>query len=146
MNQSNPSKPIKILDYLYLGNFDAADYSNLKDYNISAVVCLTSDSHEYPEDINLYHIDNISENLDPNSFNIFQLQDAIKFIDNEIKNKNNILVHCMLGSSRSPTVIIAYVMKSLKMTVTEACLFVKQKAPHINPTFMDLLDEWQTYL
>lgn len=138
----SPDNPIKIVDNLYLGNFTAAIYDNLKKNNISAVVCLTNDCHLYPKDVELFHIDDISENLDADSFSIEKLQDAVSFIGQQIDKHSSVLVHCMAGSSRSPTVIIAYLIKAKGYTVSEACTFVKSKAHHINPTFMDLLEEY----
>jgi protein-tyrosine phosphatase len=134
--------PIKIIDNLYLGNFTAAIYDNLKKNNIAAVVCLSNDSHLYPKEVKLFHIDDISDNLDPDSFDIEKLQNAISFIEQEINKHHAVLVHCMAGISRSPTVIIAYLIKAKGCTVSEACNFVKSKANHINPTFMDLLEQY----
>lgn len=137
-----PDEPIKIVDNLYLGNFTAANYDNLKKNDISSVVCLTSDSHEYSDDIELFHIHDISENLDAETFSLDKLESAVEFIEQQVAKNHNVIVHCMAGSSRSPTVIIAYVMKITGLTVNESCNFVKKKAGHINPTFMDLLDEY----
>lgn len=135
-------KPIEIMQHLYLGDFGVAEYSNLKKYNIDSVLCLTSDSHQYNKDINLYHVDDICDSLNPDTFDVFKLEDAVKFIESEIAKNHNVLVHCMQGSSRSPTAIIAYVLKHSDYNVNEACQFVRKKAPHINPTFMSLLDEY----
>lgn len=140
-------KPIKILDQLYLGNFNSARHNNLLEYKISAVVCLTNDSHDYPNsDIDLFHIDNISENLNEADFSLDKLLAAVEFIDNHIKSGEKVLVHCQVGASRSPTVIIAYVMKVKNMNVEQAKMFVHSKAPHINPTFNDLLMQYYYYL
>ncbi|PRD30043.1 UNVERIFIED_CONTAM: Dual specificity protein phosphatase 16 [Trichonephila clavipes] len=46
-----------------------------------------------------------------------------------------VLVHCLAGISRSATVAIAYVMKTLKMTSDEAYRYVKSKRVTISPNF-----------
>ncbi|KAI7866424.1 protein-tyrosine phosphatase-like protein [Spinellus fusiger] len=44
-----------------------------------------------------------------------------------------ILVHCQCGVARSATVIIAYVMKTLRLPLQEAYEYVKARAPAISP-------------
>lgn len=137
-----PCKPIKINDHVYLGSFDAASYSNLKEFNITAVVCLANDSHIYSDDINLYHINDICNDLSSDSFTLNKLEKGVEFIEQQVDAGVNVLVHCVAGSSRSPTLIIAYLIKSKKMSVLDACMFVRERASHINPTYMDLLDQY----
>ena len=45
------------------------------------------------------------------------------------------LVHCLAGISRSPTVAIAYVMRHLQMTFDDAFRYVKSKRSSISPNF-----------
>ncbi len=139
-------KPIEIDNHIYLGSFDVAGYSTIKAMNITAVVCLANESHIYPDDINLYHINDISNDLSSDSFTLDKLLRGVAFIEQQTSVGKNVLVHCVAGSSRSPTLIIAYFIKTRGMTVTEACKFVQSKASHINPTYMDLLNQYYYYL
>lgn len=141
-----PDVPIKIIDNLYLGNFNAANYNVLKKNGITSVVCLTVQSNIYEGDINLLHINDISETLAEESYTLDKLLKAIKFIDQEIKNGHKVLVHCKAGASRSPTAILGYLMYSQRMSPQEAYDFLIKKAQHINPTFMRLLGELKEYL
>ncbi len=141
-----PDVPVKIIDNLYLGNFNAANYNVLKKYGITSVVCLTIHSNVYEGDINLLHINDISETLAEESFTLDKLLKAIKFIDQELKSGHKVLVHCKAGASRSPTAILGYLMYSQNMSAQEAYDFLIKKAQHINPTFMGLLDELYNYL
>ncbi|MBP9722593.1 MAG: dual specificity protein phosphatase family protein [Gammaproteobacteria bacterium] len=141
-----PDIPIKITDNLYLGNFNAASYSLLKKYNIVAVVCLTHYAQPYTPDINLLHISDISETLAEDSFTLDKLLKAVKFIEEQIQSGHNVLVHCKAGASRSPTIILAYIMKKFHFSVEEAYKFTVQKAQHINPTFRKLLSEYASFL
>ncbi len=138
-----PNTPIKITDHLYLGNFDAALNENIVDDKITAVVCLTKYKHEYPPEVNLLHIDDISDSLTESSFTLEKLVEAVEFIKTNIANNRNVIVHCRAGASRSPTVIIAYMMQRDKLTVSDAVNFVARKAPHINPTFLNLLESFE---
>lgn len=55
------------------------------------------------------------------------------FINDVIKAEGNVLVHCMAGVSRSPSIIIAYLMKSKKLKFREAYDYVKCHRPVICP-------------
>ncbi|KAG7462530.1 hypothetical protein MATL_G00185770 [Megalops atlanticus] len=53
---------------------------------------------------------------------------AAKFIDHALSNPNNkLLVHCVMGRSRSATLFLAYLMIYKKMTVVEAIEHVKER-------------------
>ncbi|RCI05819.1 hypothetical protein CU098_011186 [Rhizopus stolonifer] len=64
---------------------------------------------------------------------VHELAKAIDIIDRARSAGQNVLVHCQCGVARSATVIIAYVMKTLKMPMQEAYDHVKNLAPAINP-------------
>ncbi|KAK9765200.1 hypothetical protein K7432_006656 [Basidiobolus ranarum] len=58
---------------------------------------------------------------------------AFRFIDEARSHKLGILVHCQLGVSRSASLIIAYVMRSLHLNVNEAYDYVKSRSDSISP-------------
>jgi len=49
------------------------------------------------------------------------------------ENKSSVLIHCQGGVSRSPTVVISYLMHLNKLSLTEAYQYVKEKRPCIAP-------------
>ena len=61
--------------------------------------------------------------------------DAIKLIEDVLNNGGRILVHCMGGISRSPSIIIAYIMWRLKLRLTAAIEYVKDRRECINPNW-----------
>lgn len=69
-----------------------------------------------------------------------------RFIEECIDKKGKVLIHCMEGVSRSPTIAIAFVMKYFKMTFKDALAFVKWKRRIINPNiaFVSQLDKFET--
>ena len=54
-------------------------------------------------------------------------------ISNALSNKKNVIVHCAAGMSRSPTLVIAYLMIENKWRLEEAYNYIKAKRPHISP-------------
>jgi protein-tyrosine phosphatase len=54
-------------------------------------------------------------------------------LTNLIERENCVLVHCIAGISRSPTITIAYLMTKYNITLLEAFKLVKGKRPMIKP-------------
>ena len=95
----------------------------------------------------------------PNQFAYLHLQvkDSLKedlslhfdrvcdFIDEGILNDEGVFVHCAFGVSRSPTLVIAFLMKKLKIGYREAYGLVRRKRPEIkpNPAFEQQLKSWE---
>lgn len=73
------------------------------------------------------------------------LQETYDFID---QSKGNVLVHCTYGRSRSPAVVIAYLMKKFDVPFSKAYRFVRQKHPliELNPGFIEELKVYQKML
>ncbi|ORY82066.1 dual specificity phosphatase, partial [Protomyces lactucae-debilis] len=66
------------------------------------------------------------------------------YMDRCLKQEKRVLVHCQQGVSRSASLVIAYVMKSMGKDVNEAYGFVKHESPWIGPnmTLIYQLCEW----
>ncbi|KAF9931112.1 Dual specificity protein phosphatase 10, partial [Modicella reniformis] len=58
---------------------------------------------------------------------------AFAFIEDTKDMGGKVLVHCQLGVSRSASLVIAYVMKTLQMKLTDAYEFVKSRSSVISP-------------
>lgn len=62
---------------------------------------------------------------------------AAKFIENGVNSGGRVLVHCLVGVSRSATLAIAYLMISRKMTAQEAIRAVRMNRDiHPNDGFL----------
>ena len=119
----------QITDKIYLGNEDTArDKELLKKLNISNIlICAEGCESFYPDEYKykiLYLDDAIDEDL------LSWLKEAFEFIDS---SKDNIYIHCVMGISRSASIVIAYIMYKNKITFNEAFDFVYKKRKVISP-------------
>lgn len=125
----------EIMPCLYIGNErDASDLDLLRHHGIDHILNVTSQLplHFEGKGINylrLPALDNGSQNLQQYFHN------ALQFIEEADKKGGKVLVHCQAGVSRSATVAIAYVMKTLRLNMLEAFRFVKAKRPIVAPNF-----------
>ena len=126
--------PSKILDWLYLGSYrNACDEQQIKDLGISYVLnCAIECKESFPPSVKYCHL-KISDR--PNFRIINYLDKASAFINQAKSNNGVILVHCMLGISRSTTCVISYFIKYLGFTATNALNFIKKKRTQIMPNF-----------
>ncbi|XP_047134029.1 dual specificity protein phosphatase 12 [Hydra vulgaris] len=106
----------------------------LQDYSITAV--LTIDSNELNDLLCDKHTKNnknwkiphakFVHMLDEPSFNILTcLEECVEFIEKFIKNKENVLVHCLAGQSRSISIVTAYLMKNKHLNLEDALRFIQ---------------------
>eukprot|EP01015_Nassula_variabilis_P017222 TRINITY_DN2697_c0_g1_i10.p2 TRINITY_DN2697_c0_g1~~TRINITY_DN2697_c0_g1_i10.p2 ORF type:complete len:147 (-),score=43.27 TRINITY_DN2697_c0_g1_i10:135-575(-) len=85
------------------------------------------------------------QTLDSENYNILEhFESCYNFIDEGLKY-TNVLVHCAAGVSRSPTIVIMYLVKKQNMTVGEAFSFVQAKRSCIQPNkgFLEQLQKFE---
>ncbi len=106
----------EIIPYLFISNWNTSNNPNvIKKYNIKAVITL--ETIDKPKDIiDFYKNNNIDFMYirlydDPNSDISKYFDITYNFIDSHIKQKKNVLVHCMAGISRSTTIVLNYILK-----------------------------------
>ncbi|KAI5635470.1 dual specificity phosphatase, catalytic domain-containing protein [Phthorimaea operculella] len=119
--------PILVTDYLYIGSQDCTASNVLQKYDIKHVLSLGIDvevatDHKFVECLDLPET-----NIGP------VLQESLPFIHKAVELKENVLVHCNAGVSRTSTVAIAYLMQYKDMTFDEAYNLVKGQRPAIQP-------------
>ena len=134
----------QITEKLFLGNEDTArDKAILNKLNISNILICAEGCEPFFKDEYKYKILYIDDAIDENILS--WLQEAFEFIDSAEKN---IYIHCVMGISRSPSIVIAYLMYKNKMSYEEAYDFVKNKRNVINPNsgFQEQLKKFEKIL
>ena len=128
-------EPTKIVDNLYLGNaYNASNFNQLDEFNITSILNITNEIPNYfEEDENFDYIKISIDDINKESI-INHLDIALKFLIETKKKKpnQNILVHCYMGSSRSASIILAYLIKYYHLTLEDALKLLKEKRPVVN--------------
>jgi protein-tyrosine phosphatase len=145
--QTQSPEIVKIQKHVYLGNIKSAINSYIiSKYNITAILNVSS----FDLKINLPNIKinylHIPFKDSQEEYIINYIPRAVGFIIDCVNSSQNILVHCIQGISRSPSIVIAYLMISCGQSLYDAYHYVKQNRPIINPnsSFMEGLSELET--
>jgi protein phosphatase slingshot len=136
--------PIEIIPHLYLGSIgSASNLKQLQNCKITHILCCASGiKNFFPNNFKYLNLDI----LDSEKVNIKQyFEQTNQFIDEAIKNNGSVLVHCHAGISRSSTILMAYIMKSQKMSVDKVLDLLKSKREKVNPNsgFIGQLREYE---
>ncbi|CAN1761035.1 Protein-tyrosine-phosphatase IBR5 [Linum perenne] len=117
--------PSEILPhFLYLGSYDNASRPELlKSQGITRIL------NAIPTCQNLYNNSFTYHCLQDNT--TLQFDEAIQILEQCERDKARILVHCMSGKSRSPALVIAYLMKSKGWRLAQSYQWVKERRPSI---------------
>ena len=110
-----------IKDFLWLGNsYAACDKEDLKKKGIKKVLSIwDSEGPKYKDNEFIHKKIKIADVYKANIIQYFG--ECLNFI----KGDEKVFVHCLAGSSRSATIVIAYIMWSQKKTFSDAFTFVK---------------------
>ena len=122
----------QITDSIWLGNLNSAlNINKLKKEEIKKILTI-SDSPPKINDEKSFFIKKMVKISDfPNRNIIKYFGECLNFMNGEEKT----LVHCKLGTSRSATIVIAYLMWKQKMKYEEAYNYVKDKRKRIGPNY-----------
>ncbi|KAJ7198024.1 protein-tyrosine phosphatase-like protein [Mycena pura] len=73
------------------------------------------------------------------------LENACQYIERALRQGEGVLVHCQQGVSRSPSIVIAYLIRNHAMSYDAAHAFVKRKRACTKPNagFVRALQEWE---
>lgn len=141
--------PSYIMDNIHLGNgYNARNYYNLIENNIGLIINCTEEIPNYFED----HFDYYRVSVkDVNGADILPyLDDTVELIHNFIEKNplKEVFVHCFMGSSRSATIVAAYLMKYYRYNLKDTLEFIKERREvmNINQYFYNQLKDYQNML
>ncbi|CAL8087722.1 unnamed protein product [Calicophoron daubneyi] len=113
-------RPSPILPHVVLGSqADAVSAATCQQYGITHVINVSVDGAA-PSHIPADRFFRIPVHDNYTDIMIPFFKDAFTFIDNAKAVRGKVLIHCSAGISRSPTLAIAYLMYSGRMTMREA--------------------------
>lgn len=127
----------EIIDNIYIGTWNDA-----KLYQSNFTIFTVAWDSPYKSQNHLYGLVDGGNEPHPDDRRIFfsAVEDLITTREKENKL---ILVHCMSGMSRAPSVVAGYIIYKYKLNTTDSLQLIKNVRPVINPAlkFIKLLNE-----
>ncbi|ESO89447.1 hypothetical protein LOTGIDRAFT_125232 [Lottia gigantea] len=122
----------EIIDKLFLGGVEAAlDIESLEKFGITHII--TIDIRPLCQETTDKFTTKYIHAMDLEDTDLLTyIDECNSFIDDGLV-KGGVLVHCFVGSSRSATIVIAYLMNKLNLTFQEALDKVKTLRPLVKP-------------
>jgi hypothetical protein len=137
----------KICENLWLGGITSVcNRDELKERNIELIItAVYGASASYPYDFH-YQRSNLKDIEDENI--LPEIERLLPIIDLEIRNNRAVLVSCIMGRSRSASIVAAYLMKYKNMSLDTALKYIKEKRAQIdpNPSYLLQLKEFEKTL
>lgn len=134
---------VEIIPGLFLGSISATyDKKTLQDHGITHVISVIAGYQPpFPNDF-YYMIVNALDNCNNNISSVFD--DTNNFINSCFEDNGKVLVHCMLGRSRSVSIIIAYLIKTFGLNFEKSLQIIKYKRPIAcpNTSFSNQLQQY----
>lgn len=133
----------RIKGEIYLGNASAAkNLPLLNTHSITHVLICCSEIGPSFADKLSYKKLNIQETFDFNISSYFN--EAFEFIESCLNSGGAILVHCVQGQSRSPTIVISYLMKKFRLSLSKALNLVKKNHSQTEPN-LGFIEQLQAF-
>ncbi|KAF8187201.1 protein-tyrosine phosphatase-like protein [Pholiota molesta] len=128
---SIPSITEVLKGQLYLGNLSAAlSVEQKQRHSITHVVSVCPEFPSTgPKHLNIAVEDTEYDDL------LIHLPKACAFIQHALGHGGRVLVHCVMGISRSTTVVAAFLMKTHRMSPTAAIQKLKAARPQVHPNY-----------
>ena len=144
MGQSQKTNLNQILPHVFLGNYEAfrsVDPSKGNPQHFTRVISVTAQdansSNEFVRVCVPKYVHRIVKKVNDEETAWIELETdfetLFQFIDTARLAKENILIHCSQGQSRSATVLIAYLINRFHVTFEDAMVFLKTKRFLVDP-------------
>jgi atypical dual specificity phosphatase len=119
-----------ILDRLAIGDLsDAKDAAILLESGITAILNVAKEAHHEPDATRFDYYKVAID--DGQAMDFSHLSEAVEFIHSRIR-QGKVLVHCLMGVSRSSTIVLCY-LHECGFSLREAMNLIKKKRPDAQP-------------
>jgi hypothetical protein len=117
--------PVEIIPFLFLGEYKDAENVSL---NTKLIINCTKNIPFFSYDSTNIRIP-IDDTPDDSDvlLNVWKETDLFDNIKNHIIQSHDVLVHCQMGRQRSAATIVAFLIKTLRLSKTDAILLIKSK-------------------
>jgi Icc-related predicted phosphoesterase len=114
-----------VVPSIYLGSeYPADDVSYLRRMGITHIINCAGTPPGFPSEFS-YHLVVVADSAEEDIAQHFSA--AIQFIDSALQSPDGkVFIHCQLGLSRSPSIVIAYLMRSMNISFSIAHSIVKR--------------------
>ncbi|CAN7983430.1 unnamed protein product [Ixodes hexagonus] len=133
----------QVTDYLYLSGIRAISLNAVRTIGITTIINCSIDLPDLPmgaDDVQFVRVRVDDSPLFDMSIYFDPMSDRIHEV---YLRGGKVLVHCMAGASRSPTLCLAYLMKYHRMRLRDAFRYIKARRPVVHPNngfFKQLID------
>ena len=127
------SHPSPILNWMFLGTFiNASNKDEIKALGIKYILncAIEMKPRNLPNYIKYCHL-NLTDS--PSSDITKYFDQAFAFIELARIKKQKILIHCKLGISRSPAILVGYFIKYMGYSTKSSLEFIKSKRSQVHP-------------
>ncbi|KAJ8093301.1 hypothetical protein PM082_020787 [Marasmius tenuissimus] len=130
-NSASPSVDQVVDNQLYIGNLASAKAPEVRErFGITHIVSVCQDFQSTgPKHLSICVADSEYEDI------LIHLPKACKFIQAALEEGGRVLVHCVMGVSRSTTVLAAYLMQSRRINPTAALKIIQTRRPRVMPNY-----------
>ncbi|KAH9002279.1 protein-tyrosine phosphatase-like protein [Lactarius hatsudake] len=130
-NTANHNIDTVIDGQLYIGNLAAAKSIDLRRrFGITHIVSACPDYPlQGPNHLTIPVQDYEYEDI------LIHLPEACRFIRGAINGGGRVLVHCLMGISRSATIVAAYLMSARHISTHKAIALIKRARPQVQPNY-----------
>jgi protein-tyrosine phosphatase len=138
-------QPTEIIPGIFLGNaYNANNAQTLESYKISSIINV---SMEIPNSFDSKYVYYRIPIMDDNHHHIIDyIPDLLRFFDEtRIDPEHALLIHCYMGSSRSASIVLLYLIMKCNYTFDAALTLIKAKRPIVNIN-TNFLEDIKTYI
>ncbi len=129
-------EPTKIVEGVYLGNaYNANNYSILSNLNIKVIVNVSREfDNTFEGNTDIKYIQIPIRDDAENHLNRHSIKQVLDFLDlcGPFNSDNAVLFHCYMGSSRSASVLLAYLIYKYKYSLSDGLNLIKENRNIVN--------------